>query len=158
MAKKRNKRKSKEPENESYEIVVEDWEVNHHFGLNTGRRDIFPGDYWEYSTLGLIGEIISPDLRIAKKAIIWVMDTPELEGHWKEPESESPPLACGWMEVARGEDTLHLNCSVPSRLFNYVFSAVCCGKIRHVHIFGTKLKWRKGKIFDVSFSTIRDEE
>lgn len=69
---------------------------------------------------------------------------------------ECSPVYQG-MEVARGEDTLHLNCSIPSRLFNYVFSAVCCGKIRYVHIFGTKLKWQKGKIFDATFSTIRDE-
>jgi hypothetical protein len=34
MPQKRKKKKSKKPENETYEIGVEDWEVYYHFGIN----------------------------------------------------------------------------------------------------------------------------
>jgi hypothetical protein len=39
MAEKRKTRKKK-PEKEYYEIQLEDWEVDYHFGLNTGPKDL----------------------------------------------------------------------------------------------------------------------
>ena len=53
MAKKR--RSKKEPENETYEIEVNDWEVAYRFGLNTFPKDLLGGVYWEHSTLILSG-------------------------------------------------------------------------------------------------------
>jgi hypothetical protein len=57
------------------------------------------------------------------------------------------------METLIGGDTLKINCSVPSRSFNYIPAAVASGKIRLGRVFGTKLKWRRGKVLDLGLST-----
>ena len=155
MAKKR--KKTGITETERYEIEIEDWEVYSHFGINMGRKKFFPGDYREHSKLSIHGNILSPLLKIASKAKIEIIDSPEFDDHWKEAEAEKPPFAIGWMEVPRGDNTLQMDCWIPTRLFNYISIAIASEKIKYASIFGTKLKWRRGDIFDITFSTIREE-
>ena len=157
MPRKRKKRKSKELEKEVYEVELDAWEVDYHFGINT-IKNIILGDYWEHSSLILSGKIISPALKSATKAEIHIMARPELDDHWKEQAKENPPLATGWMEIPRGDDTLQISCSVPSRSFNYIPIAVASGKIGFARIFGAKLRWRRGKALEISLSTRREEE
>lgn len=80
---KRRKTEKKEPEKERYEIEVEDWEVDYHFGLNTAPRDLIDGVYWEYSSLILTGKILSPILKKASKTRVQISDDPQLDDHWK---------------------------------------------------------------------------
>ena len=68
MPPKRKKRKSKKPENESYEIEVQDWKVYFHFGVNISRNRFDDGDYSEDSSLTLTGKILSPVLKNVSKA------------------------------------------------------------------------------------------
>jgi hypothetical protein len=82
MAKKR-KRKQKQPEYQSYEIEVKDWEADYYFTLNTGPKDLFDGVYREYSNLILTGDILSPSLEKADKAKIQIADDPQMDDYWK---------------------------------------------------------------------------
>ena len=157
MAKKR-KTKKKKPENETYEVEVEDWEVAYHFGLNTLPKDLIEGVYWEHSRLILTGKILSPVLEKAIKARIEIAYEPKMDDHWKEKPTIISAKAIGWMEVPRGDDTLIFYCSIPSQSFPYITLAVNSGKIKFASIFGTKLKWRKGTISSVSLSKQREEE
>ena len=157
MAKKREK-KGKKLENERYEIEVEDWEVDYHFGLNTAPKDLIEGVYWEWSKLILTGKILSPIVKTASKTRIELADEPELDDHWKPTPTIISAKAIGWMEIPRGDDTLIFYCSIPSRSFQYIPLAVSSGKIKYVSIFGTKLKWRKGTVFDISLSRNLEEE
>lgn len=157
MAKKRKKRKP--PEKLYYEFEVEIWEGNYHLGITPkSLEDVISGAYWETSQLTLIGKILSPELKIANKVKIDISAKPEMTDHWtKEPTIRSAK-AIGFMEVPRGEDCLNIRCSVPPRLSQNIHVAVASGKIKYVSMFGEKLKWRRGLVFDVSFSTEREEE
>jgi hypothetical protein len=156
VAKKR-KTKKKEPEKEYYEIEVEDWEANYHFGLNPASRHSTEGVYWEYSTLVLTGKILSPLLKTASKARIEIAGDPQLDDHWKAEPTIISAKAIGWMQIPRGDDTLILHCSIPSRSFRYITLAVDSKKIKFALVFGTKLKWRQGTISSISLSTNREE-
>jgi hypothetical protein len=156
MAKKR-KPKKKKPEYESYEFEIEDWEVDYDFGLNTSRRDL-GGVYREYSTLILKGKTLSPVLEKATKANIYIMADPKMDDHWQPEPSILSAEATGFMVISRDGDTLLLHCSIPSRSIPYIVLAAQSGKIRYASIYGTKLKWRQGKILSLSLSTKREED
>ena len=55
-SKKPKKRKVEKPQYENYEIEIQDFEVDYHFGINSTRRGIIDGDYWEWVTLKLFGK------------------------------------------------------------------------------------------------------
>jgi len=154
MAKKRKKRKVQE--NQRYEIEVMDWEVYYHFGIAPKNLDM--GAYWEISNLSLVGKIISPELKIAQKAKIRLSSKPEMEDHWTAKPTISSAKAIGFMEVPRGEDILQMHCSIPPRMSNNIHVAVASGKIKYISVFGEKLKWRRGLVFDITLSAELEEE
>ena len=158
MSKKQTKRKMKKRENERYEIEIEDWEVYYHFGINIGRNDISPENFWEISSITLLGKIVSPTLKNASKAKLEISAKPDLDDHWKETPTENLPSGVGLMEIPRGHNTLHLYCWVPSRSFIFIPQAAASGKIKLASVFGEKLKWRRGRIFYISLTTNREEE
>jgi hypothetical protein len=154
MAKKR--RRKKPPENLYYEIEVMDWEVYYHFGLapkNLGR-----GLYWETSSLTLIGNILSPELKNATKAKVDLSADPQMADHWKTKPTILSAKGVGFMEIPRGKAVLKCRCSIPPRLSNNIHVAIASGKIKFVSIYGEKLKWRKGLIFDISLSAECEED
>ena len=157
MAKKR-KTKRKKPETGYYEIEVEDWEVDYHFGLNTASKDLADSIYWEHSTLILTGKILSPIIEQASKARIRISSAPEMDDHWKVNPTIQSAKAIGSMVIPRGEDILEFFCSVPTRSLPFIAMAAESKKVRFVLVFGTKLKWRQGTISSVSLSTNREEE
>jgi len=154
---KKRKTKKKEPEKESYTIEVEDWKVDYHFGINTVSEDIIPGVYLEWVRLILTGRILSPDIEKAGSARIELSQDPQMDDHWTVRPTIISAKAIGWMEIPRGDNMLIFCCSIPSRSFAYIPLAVSAGKVKYASISGTKLKWRKGVVFDVSLSTIREE-
>jgi len=158
MPPKRKKRKRKKPENESYEIEVQDWKVYFHFGVNISRNRFDDGDYSEDSSLTLTGKILSPVLKNVSKAKVNIWESQELDDHWKDAPTENHPYSIGMMEILRDNETLYCICWVPSRTFTNISGAAAAGKIKHAHIYGEKLKWRRGMIFHFSLSTSRVEE
>lgn len=158
MTKKQKNRKRKEPEDITYEIEVNDWKTYYHFGLNKRPTDNFPEVYWEFSNIILSGGIISPDLKIISKANIRINESPELNDHWKNKMLERQPLGIGYIKFEKDDDILEFNCWVSSPSFNNITVTVAHGKVKYVSIFGTKLKWKKGTIFNITLSTDKDEE
>ena len=156
MVKKRKKRKP--PENENYEIDVDKWEVYNLFGINTSRNLFGEGPYWEDASLTLTGKILSPILKNATKAKINIWENPEFDDHWKETSKEKVPLGIGSMEILRDNETLDLICWFPSRIFKNIFLALSSKKIKYAHVYGEKLRWRKGRIFHIRLATNLDDE
>ncbi|HVO67409.1 MAG TPA: hypothetical protein VMT12_13115 [Syntrophales bacterium] len=154
----KRKRKKKQDENVSYEIEVEDWEADYHFGLNTVRKGMIGGVYWESSKLILTGRILSPILEKASKARIEIASDPQMDDYWKEKPTIISAKAIGWMEIPRGDDTFIFYCSIPSQSFRYIALAAESGKIKFVSMFGTKLKWRQGTIITINLSKHRVQE
>ena len=66
MVKRKKPRKKAIVEHEVYQIAMKDWEVYYNFGVD--QRKYSSGAYWEISNLILMGEILSPELKIASKA------------------------------------------------------------------------------------------
>ena len=157
MAKKRIKKKP--PEKLNYEIEVTDWKGYYHLGIPPKNlNDIIRGIFWETSTLTLFGNIIYPELKIANMARVDLTTKPEMADHWTTEPTIRSAKGVGFMEVPRGEEVLQIRCSIPPRLSNNMHVAVASGKIRYISIYGEKLKWRKGLIFDISLSDEREEE
>jgi len=146
------------PTTESYEIKVEDWEIDYFFRLNSAPKDIIPGVYWESSRLILIGSIVKPVLEKVSKARIEIAADPQLDDHWQSKPTIVSAKAIGWMEIPRDDERLIFNCSVPCHSLPYITLAIQSGKIEYVSISGTKLKWRRGTISDLSLSTQREDE
>ena len=157
MTRKKNTNKN-DVIKECYEIEVKDWEVSCHFGINIAPKDLIPGVYWEGSTLILTGEIISPLLDKANRAVIQITADPQLDDHWQPKPTIISAKAIGWMEIPRGDDRVIFNCSVPSQSLLFIAIAIQAGKIKYVSISGTKLKWRRGTISGINLSAHREEE
>ena len=151
------KKKKKEVEKEIYEIGIYDWRVDFSFGENFSRYVRFRGDFDEYSSLILVGTIIHPVFKKARKAEVHILETPQLDDHWKENPPEDITSATGSMQTLRDGYTLWFFSYLPPRIFRNVLASVASNKIRTAMVFGTKLKWGSGLIFRVSLSTIREE-
>ena len=157
MPKMRKKRTG--TESEVYKIEVVNWETDYHFGINKGRNQLIDGNYWEFSTLILKGTIVSPIVESVLKAVLRVSGEPRLDYHWNESSSEKSPLAIGFMQILRDNETLEFFCSVPSRSVQYITTvAAAAGKIKHASVYGEKPKWRKGKIFHFTLSAVSEED
>ena len=156
MAKKRERNNI--PIIESHEIRVEDWEVDYYLRLNTVIQDLIDGVFWESSQLILIGQLISPVIEKANKARIEIAAKPQMDDHWKQESKIVSAKAVGYMEIPRGEDNLIFHCLVPARSLPFIAIAAKSGKIKHVSMLGTKLKWRQGTISSLSLSTERNDE
>ena len=149
------KKKKNIRENQRYEIKFRDWDVYQHFGIPPKSLDF--GVYWEISKLILLGDIVSPELKIAQKAKIGISSKPEMDDHWTTDPTISSSKAIGFMEVPRGEDVLQVHCSIPSRMSNNIHVAIASGKIKFVSVFGEKLKWRNGLVLGITLSTEMEE-
>lgn len=156
MAKKR--KRTDTPATVSYEIKVEDWEVDYHLSMNRILQDLIDGVFWESSKLILVGRLISPVIEIANKVMIEIAAKPQMDDHWKKESTIVSAKAIGSMEIPRGEDNLIFHCLVPSRSLPFIATAVQSGKIKHVSMLGTKLKWRRGTITSLNLSTHKADE
>ena len=151
-----HKRKKNIPIIERYEIEVEDWDADYHFGM--APKNIIEGVYWEGSRLIIIGKLISPILDAASKARVEIKSDPQLDDHWKPNPTIISAKAIGWMDIPRGDNTLIFYCSVPSHSLSYLAYAVHLKKIRYISMSGTKLKYRQGTISHISLSSQREDE
>jgi hypothetical protein len=159
------KRKRKEVQTtEWYEIEVKGWEVSYHFSLNTA-PNLIEGEMWESSQLILNGILLSPVISSAKtrpdkirKIKIEVAANPKIDDYWQEKPTIVSARGVGWMTLLKGDDTLVFHCMVPSRSLAFIAVAAQSGKIRHVSISGSKLKWRQGTISSFTFVTNKEEE
>lgn len=159
MVKKRKKqKKKKESEPQWYEIEINDWEGDYHFGLSQMPKDLHDGLFWERSSLILWGTILSPVVGKASKAKVELSAMPEMDDHWTTNPTIPSAKGIGWIEIPRGEDTLIFSCRIPSQSLQNVILAAQAGRIGFVSIFGTKLKWRRGTISSVTLSRTRGEE
>ena len=153
------KRKAKKPENVWYEVAVYDWEPTYRFGLNIRSRNSRDDDaFWEYYTITLLGKLVSPELKQARNVRVELAGDPELDDHYTAKPTVISAKAIGFSEIPRGENTLILYCSIPARQLGFVGLAAQAGKIGHASVFGTKLRYRRGKVFSVLLQEFKEDE
>ena len=83
-------------------------------------------------------------------------EAPELDEYLIISEKEKPSYV-GFI-VVRKDNIIEFACNVLSRLFKNLSLAVASEKITYVRIFGTKLKWQQGTIFNIHLSTEYEED
>lgn len=146
-------------ETEVYLFEIEGWEVDLDFGITMGSvKNLYPDDFWEHSRLIFSGKIQSPALKSATTAKITVSSEPNLDDYQKRPPLEKTPISIGLMEIPRGSYSLDCIAWIPHRIFSNAIVASSAGRVRYIRIFGEKLKWRKGSIFNISFQTTYEDE
>lgn len=150
--------KKEKPEYENYEIEIQDYEVDYHFGIDSAWRRITEGDYWEGLTLKLLGKVLYPELKNASKAEVVLSAEPKLENHWKERHRDNPPSSIGMNQILNDNETLYSICWVPSSSLQFIAVAVSNGKVRLASIYGERLKWRRGSIIRINLSTNREDD
>ena len=155
MPSKRKKRNQEKPEIVYYEIKIEDWEVACSFGLSFFPGEFGAGDYSEDSDIIFTGEILSPVLKNAKKAKIFITGKPEFENHWDKPLRDERPIGIGWIEIPRGSGILELHALFPCRSLPIITAAAAVDKIQFARVRGTKIRYRKGDIRDLELLTTK---
>jgi hypothetical protein len=157
MVIKRKRKKRKEPVQERYEIEIEDWTVDFSFGGNLFNKILFPGDFYEHSSIKFLSKITSPEILNTINCRLIISETIELEDHWKKDQSTSTP-SIGSMTLLKNKHLLEIFCFVPPRFFKNILKAVNEKKIKFCSIYGTKLKWRSGIVHQINFSTEKEED
>ncbi len=152
------KKKTKKVEDESYQIEVKDWEIDYSFGLDESK--IFgDGPFWEYARLIMTGQLLSPALKQTSKARVCLLANPKMDDHWKTDSAIKSSEAIGYLEILRDEEsTLNCACSLPTSSLIFVSQALTAGKVKQISIYGTKLKWKRGSIFNISISTAGEDD
>jgi hypothetical protein len=105
----------------------------------------------------LFGKIIEPPIKNASKVEVWLSPDPQMDDHWTEKPTIVSPKSVGVM-IVRRDKTLDLYCRLPTHSFAFVCAAVGKEKIKHIRVYGERLRWGKGGIINISFSTTNEEE
>jgi hypothetical protein len=147
---KRKKRKLSKVPTEAYQVKIEDWEVRHSFIGKTSNhiRDS------EDSCLMLYGTLTSPGYKDVTKVQIYLWT----DERWDKIPSEKTISTIGMMQVLRDKVTLDMTCSIPSQLFSRIQVSLVANKIKHVQVYGEKLRWERAFMYNIVLATRADED
>jgi len=157
MPGKRQKRRPKKPEPEYYQIEVDNWDASYTFGANrSGKR--FSEDYFESSYIFLNGKIVSPSLKKTDQARIMISSDHKLKDCWEQPSMEKPAELVGWITLLTDDSLLEFMVWLPPQSHQYVSSIAASGKIKYAWVYGTKLKYRQGQVYNLRISSYLEED
>ncbi|MFC1862880.1 hypothetical protein ACFL1Z_02875 [Thermodesulfobacteriota bacterium] len=154
---KKKKPKKKKVEYEDYQIEVQDWQADYSFLINKG-KNFFNGVYSEYASIIVTGKILFPDLGKTKQARIDLVGDPEKDDHWQAKPSIASADSIGYTQMLRGDETLSFFAHIPMRALPHIAVTLNSSKIKYISIYGTKLKWKRGTITNISLTTVQEEE
>lgn len=155
MTNKPKSKKRQEPENIIYEIKVEDWQCEYMFGLNIWLKDLYPEEFIEYSRLILYGQLLKPVIESVAQVKVVLSARADLNENQRSTLPKKEISKVGSMEISRGSTVLEIACVVPASSFAFLPTTAAAGKINQISLTGTKLKWRKGDVLDLSISQIQ---
>lgn len=150
---RKKKRKSGEEPTEHYVVPLTGWEFSYSFGLNRSRH--FPGVYTEYALLELIGTLhcpLSKQTAGVTRVELTLSGSDELD---EEPHSE-PPTAIGMLD--KHGDVLRAYVWMPAKRMGEVVTAATTNRLKMADFLGTKLRYRKARIWSISVSTEFDPD
>lgn len=155
MSKKKKRRAVMEDENELYMVDVYGWEICYSFHVNNAPMKLLtPGDYYEAPTITLLGKIVWPALKDnITQAKVDITGVPKLNDHWKQKVMDPQQRYNGSMIFEKTDNTLHIMCSVPSYSIPFISVAAASEKIKHLSVWGTKLKRGEGCILRLNLGT-----
>ena len=154
----KKKRKAKKPETQVYMVNVIDWSVDYAF---VGLERISPygsREHGEDTSLTIYGEVRYPKYKDVSKAEVYLTAEPGMNDHWKNDYEGERSSTIGYMQILGDKITLHLMADIPSRMYTNLQISLAAGKIKFIQAYGERLKWGRGRMFNISFSTKAEED
>lgn len=155
MANKSKSKKRQKPENIIYEIKVEDWQCEYMFGLNIWLKDLYPEQFAEYSRLIFYGQLLKPVIESVAQVKVVLSARADLNENQRNSLVKKDILKIGNMEISRGSNIFEIACVVPESSFAFLPTVAAAGNVNRISMTGTKLKWGKGDVLDISISYIQ---
>ena len=154
----KKKRKVKKPETQVYMIDVIDWSVEYAF-VGLERISLYgPRKHGEDASLTIYGEVSYPKYKDVSKAQVYLTADPEMDDHWRTDYKGERSSTVGYMQLLRDKITLLMMASIPSRMYTNLQISLAAGRIKFAQTYGERLKWGRGSMFNISFSTKIEED
>lgn len=154
----KKKRMAKKPETQVYMIDVVDWSVDYAF-VGLERISLYgPRKHCEDASLTIYGEVTYPKYKNVSKAQVYLTAEPGMNDHWKNDYDGERSSTVGYIQILRDKITLHLMADIPSRMYTNLQISLAAGKIKFIQAYGERLKWGRGCMHNISFSTKKEEE
>jgi hypothetical protein len=131
-------------EHASYVITITGWDSWSSFRVSDGSQ-WQPGPYGDSKTLTLRGEVYRPEGFKYPRAEVTLSAQDRMQ------EETKNPLCIGVLNA--NDDTLRAYVSVPGETLSHLTTVAGSGRLRMVHLSGTRLRYRKGTIASIDLNT-----
>ncbi len=91
-------------------------------------------------------------------AEIYLTAEPEMDDHWKNDYNGERSSTVGCMQILGDKITLNFMATIPSRMHTNLQISLAAGKIKFVQVYGERLKWGRGLMYNISFATNAEED
>jgi len=133
----------------SYLVRITGWERWWNFSVGDKSR-WSPGPYDVGGTLTLYGDVVRPEgFKYPRAAIT-------LSGKGKMMEETDHPKSVGWIDVKNG--LLQAYVSVPAESMEELTVLAASDRLKIVHLNGTPLRYRRGRVNSISLNTEFDPD
>lgn len=154
----KKKRKVKKPETQVYMVDIIDWSVEYAFVGLERINPYGPRRHAEDASIAMKGEVTYPKYKNLSKAQIYLTAEPEMDDHWKSDYKGERSSTVGYMHILGDKITLLMMASIPSRMYTNLQISLAAGRIKFAQTYGERLKWGRGSMFNLSFSTKIEED
>ena len=148
---RRKRRKPKKDEHVGYLVRVVDWDCYYSFRSIDPRSRWETGPYSELATLTFRGSLAEPeDTKYADVTVTF-------SARRGMSEERAPDVRTAIGSIDGNGTELSAYMSVPHDHMASLLTMANSGRVKILHLGGTKLRYRRGLIFDVSLSTKEDD-
>jgi len=151
---KKRKRRTRKPKDEPvhYVVQVSDWDCHYGFQISDPKSQFDDGPFSNIATLTFSGDLMEPDNSKYSRAELTLSARNGMgEEKWRE-----PPTAIG--SLGAYENTLTAYVFVPIEHMAMLVSLAASGKVQRVWMLGSKLRYRSGRVQNISIDTEPEEE
>lgn len=148
---RRKRRKPKKEEHVGYVVRVMDWDCYYSFRSSDPKSRWENGPYSELETLTFRGSLAEPeDTKYTDVTVTF-----SARRGMTEEKASDVRRAIGSIDGAGSELSAYV--FVPQDHMADLLTVANSGRVKIIHLGGTKLRYRHGMIFDVSLSTKEDD-
>lgn len=151
--KRRKRRVSKlKDEPVHYVVQVNDWDCHYGFRISDPKSQFDDGPYSDIATLTFSGDLTEPENSKYSRAEL----TLSARGGMGDEKWREPPSAIG--SLGAYDETLTAYVFVPIEHMAMLVSLAASGKVQRVWMLGSKLRYRSGRVQNISIDTEPEDE
>lgn len=134
---KRKKKKTRRIESATFVVEILDWNVDYSFSLDKEQR-IKGGPYWEYTSLKIMGRLVSPEKLLDRTIDITILG--DREKDW----AVEKPSECNWKPISVGGLTINKSYSeylgsIPFHAIQLLVTLLQAEKTKYIELTGDAL-------------------